>query len=94
MKGGKSNFRQEFLIVGAMSYYGTFPLMKIEKKTKTSHVYITEALQPLLHEFILLLFGLDSSKVFVHFDKATIHVSSFLQLYMDLMTGTYGIKFI
>lgn len=94
VKPVRSNFEQKIMIVGALSYYGAFPLIRIRRQTMDSHCYITEVLRPLVHKYIIPLFGGDTNKVFVHYDKATVHVSSFTQLYMDLMTEKYGIKFI
>lgn len=94
VKEVRSNFEQKMMIVGAMSYYGTFPLIRIRQKTLKSREYVIRVLRPLVYQYILPLFGNNSSKVFVHFDKAPIHVSDFTQAYMDLMTHKFGIKFI
>lgn len=94
VKPVRSNFQQKMMIVGAMSYFGTFPLIRIRRKTITSHCYVTQVLQPLINNYILPLFGEEASKVFVHFDKAPVHVSNFTKTYMDIVTERHGIKFI
>lgn len=90
----KSNWEQKFMIVGAMSYYGTFPLIRIGKETVNSEVYVNQVLKPIIHDCILPLFEGELSKVFVHFDKSPVHVSKFTQDFMDQITMEYGIKFI
>ena len=95
VKQKRSLWERKFMVIAAMSHFGTFPLIRVPQGTKvTSHFYVTQVLRPLIHDHLIPSFGDNISKVFVHHDKCSVHVSKFTTLYMELMTERYGIKFI
>lgn len=95
VKQERSLWERKFMIVAAMSYRGTFPLIQLKAGVRMdSWYYINYVLRPLIHKHIPQLYGSDISEVFVHYDKSPVHVSNFTTMYTDLMTERYGITFI
>lgn len=95
IKQTRTLWERKFMIVAAMCYFRTFPLIKIpDGVTMTSQVYVNRVLKPLIKNHLVKSFGDDISKVYIHHDKSPVHVSKFTTEYMETITQKYGIKFI
>lgn len=95
IKPTRSLWEEKFMVIGAMTYDRTFPLIRVPKGTNVdSEFYVNHVLKPLIHKHLIPHFKDNISKVFIHHDKSTVHTSEITTNYMKKMNEKYGIKFI
>lgn len=83
----------KFMIIVAMSYDRTFPLIKVPEKTTVNAEYYREmVLKPLINIHIKKHFKSDISKVIIHHDKSPVHTSKLVAEYLKKMNEKYGIR--
>ena len=95
VKEERTLWERKFVVVAAMTYFGTIPLFQVpQKTTMTAHNYINLVLRPLIHKYLIPIFGDDINKVLIHQDKSPVHTAEMTTLYLELMNEKYGIRFI
>jgi len=88
----KESFSRGFMVVAGFCYNGKFNLRRVAKNVKINSAYYqTEVLDPLFKTEVPALYGNDSSKVWVHKDKASSHTSRSTAAHMRALDAETGI---
>ena len=95
MNPRRESFNKKFMVVGVMTGKGTLILIKVPEKVKISSEYcIQHVLKPIPEVGIPKLYGMDTSKVFLHRDAAPSHTSNKTAQYSAEVKRKFGISII
>lgn len=83
------------MVVGGLTGRGSLPLIRIPPKVKiNAEKYINCVLKPYCEKFIPLLYGNETSRVFLHHDAASAHTARLTQEYAQDLKSRLGITII
>lgn len=88
----RESFEKKFMVVGAMTGRGVIPLFRVPNNVKVSgEYYVEKVLKPLIEVHLPPLYGDEMSKVVIHHDQASSHMSKVTTAYAQVIKGQLGV---